>query len=71
MPSKGSPRVTVRLGHDLHDRIVSQITASYFTTTAEPPDISQWIRKACLQRLDHLRRSKRRKPAAGTTPSLL
>lgn len=59
--SKGSRIVPVRVPRDLEIRIAAAIASANQSTKEEPYTLSEWIRKAVVEKLDHLERSKRKK----------
>lgn len=62
--SKGSRVVPIRVQRDLEIRIAAAIESANQTTKGEPYTLSEWIRKAVVEKLDHLERSKRKKTKA-------
>jgi len=54
--SAGSKIVPVRIPDALHQEISLAIVLANETRKEEPYDMSSWIRKAIMEKLDHLRR---------------
>ena len=59
--SKGSTIVPVRIPADLLAEVDATCTRLVATSACEPPDRSQFIRRAIREKLDHYRRSRRRR----------
>lgn len=65
--SKGSERVTLRIGDDRRRAIESAIDASARHTAGEPLNLSSWILRAIdesLGKVDRAKRSRERRRAA-------
>ena len=61
--SKGSTIVPVRFPQDLLTEIENAILTSAQSRFLEPYNTSEWIRKACKEKLAHLKRARKRKVA--------
>lgn len=68
MPSRGSPRVTIRLEPLLLHEIKLAMESANHSRREAPYTISDWIKACVIDRLKHLERAKkcRRKEAAET-----
>lgn len=67
--SQGSPRVTIRLPQPLLDLIEQTIERRNSNTSLPPWSMSDFIQNAIWEKLDHMKRSRRRpkkKTAAST-----
>ena len=62
--SKGSRIVPIRIPAELESRILIAIDVRNKHSSEEPFSMSEWIRKAIMEKLDHLERSKKKKPKA-------
>jgi hypothetical protein len=69
MPSKGSPRVTIRIKPEMYDRIISEIEQVNLRTRSAPYDLSAFIIKALADKLAHLARSRKSGKKPKHTPS--
>ena len=73
--SKGNPRVTLRLTPDLLGRVEAQLASLAHNNAQTLPDVSEFIRRAVEEKLDHYRRSRlsrqrRRRPGCQTPLAL-
>lgn len=63
--SKGSPIITVRIGHELLAKMDAAIASANVTCFDEPFQRTRWIKKAIAEKLAHLARSKKKKGRGG------
>jgi len=62
--SKGSRIIAIRIPDEMFAEIVNAYESANEHKYCMPYGVTTWIRKACQEKLDHLRRSKNRKTAA-------
>lgn len=59
MPSRGNPKILVRVTPDLLNQIRDAIASNNAFRADEPYDLSEWVRQAIRERLDKLKRSRK------------
>lgn len=57
--SKGSPIIPIRFPQQLLAAVDAAVARLPSTSRAEPPDRSEFVRRACREKIDHYRRSAR------------
>ena len=66
--SKGSPRVVIRFPRPLLEAVERQVAKLNETSPAAPPDLSEFVRKAVEEKIDHYRRSRAGRRRVSDTP---
>ena len=57
--SKGSPRIILRIPQEVVDQIEYCITTANCSRRGEPYDVSSWIRAAIVEKIAHVKRSRK------------
>ena len=65
--SKGNPRVVVRFAPEQLAAIREQVAKLNNTSAASPPDLSEFIRRAVQEKLDHYARSRKPRSRRGVS----
>lgn len=60
--SKGTPRCTLRIAPELMGRMESQIASRNWWSRGEAWSVSDFVRIACEEKLDKMKRSRQRRP---------